>query len=130
MNLTMQQVIEFHTVYSIIKDQEMSVKLAYRLNQIEEICEKKSNFYEITMRDIITRYSEKDSDGNPVFLEDNKSVKIKSDSIAECTEKIQELAELEVEVPDISFTLEELGDIKLSLTEVKALMPFIKENKE
>lgn len=130
MILTMQQVMEFHTVYSTIKDQEMSVKLAYRLNQIEEICEKKVNFYEIKMRDIITRYSEKDNDGNPVFLEDNKSVKIKPETVTECTEKIQELSELEVETPDIAFTLEELGEIKLSITDVKALMPFIKENKE
>lgn len=127
MVLKMQQVIEFHTLYSTIKEQEMSVKLAYRLNQIEEICEKKANFYEIKMRDIITRYSEKDKDGNPVFLEDNKSVKINPEFIGECTEKIQELAELEIELPDISFTLENLEALKLSVSEVKALMPFIKE---
>jgi hypothetical protein len=127
MILKMQQVIEFHTVYSKIKEQEMPVKLAYRLNQIEEICEKKANFYEITMRDIIARYSEKDNEGNPVFLEGNNSVKIKPEFINECTEKIQELSELEVELPDISFTLDSLEALKLSALEVKALMHFIKE---
>lgn len=127
MILKMQQVVEFHTTYSKIKEQEMSVKLAYRLNQIEEICEKKNSFYEITMRDIITRYSEKDGDGNPVTLAAINSIKIKSEFIDECAKEIQELAELEVELPDITFTLDNLESLKLSASEVKALMPFIKE---
>lgn len=127
MDLKISQVMEFHSVYSTLKEQEMPLKLAYRLNQIEDICEKKVVFYETKMRDIITRYSEKDSDGNPVFLEDNKSIKIKPECIQECTGKIQELAELEVELPDVKFTLNELGELKLSVLEVKALMPFIDE---
>lgn len=127
MDLKISQVMEFHSVYSTLKEQEMPLKLAYRLNQIEDICEKKVVFYETKMRDIITRYSEKDSNGNPIFLEDNKSIKIKPDCIQECTEKIQELAELEVELPDIKFTLDQLGELKLSVLEVKALMPFIDE---
>lgn len=127
MDLKISQVMEFHSVYSTLKEQEMPLKLAYRLNQIEDICEKKVVFYETKMRDIITRYCEKDSDGNPIFLEDNKSIKIKPECIQECTEKIQELAELDVELPDIKFTLDQLGELKLSVLEVKALMPFIDE---
>lgn len=127
MNLKISQVMEFHTVYSTLKEQEMPIKLAYRLNQIEEICEKKVVFYETKMRDIITRYSEKDNDGNPVFLEDNKSIKISPEHVQECTKKIQELAELDVDLPDIKFTLDQLGELKLSVLEVKALMPFIDE---
>lgn len=130
MVLKISQAIEFHNVYSIIKEQAMPIKIAYRLNQIEQECEKKNNFYEITMKDIISRYSEKDNEGNPVILEDGKSIKIKSESIEDCSKDIQELSELEVELPDISFTLDELEILKLSLIEVKALMPFIKENKE
>lgn len=127
MNLKISQVMEFHAVYSTLKEQEMPIKLAYRLNQIEEICEKKVIFYETKMRDIITRYSEKDNDGNPVFLEDNKSIKILPEHVQECTEKIQELAELDVDLPDIKFTLDQLDELKLSVLEVKALMPFIDE---
>lgn len=127
MDLKISQVMEFHSVYATLKEQEMPIKLAYRLNQIEDVCEKKVVFYETRMRDIITRYSEKDTDGNPVLLEDNKSIKIKPEYIQECTEKIQELAELDVELPDIKFTLDQLGELKLSVLEVKALMPFINE---
>lgn len=127
MNLKISQVMEFHTVYSTLKEQEMPIKLAYRLNQIEEICEKNVVFYETKMRDIITRYSEKDNDGNPVFLEDNKSIKISPEHVQECTEKIQELTELDVDLPDIKFTLDQLDELKLSVLEVKALMPFIDE---
>lgn len=127
MNLKISQVMEFHAVYSTLKEQEMPIKLAYRLNQIEEICEKKVVFYETKMRDIITRYSEKDNDGKPVFLEDNKSIKISPEHVQECTEKIQELAELDVDLPDIKFTLDQLDELKLSISEVKALMPFINE---
>lgn len=127
MDLKISQVMEFHSVYSTLKEQDMPIKLAYRLNQIEDICEKKVMFYEAKMRDIIAKYSEKDNDGNPVFLEDNKSIKIKADCVQECTERIQELAELDVELPDIKFTLDQLGELKLSVTEVKALMPFISE---
>lgn len=127
MTITMSDAMQFHGFYKTIGEKKMPLKVAYKLNTVETEIEKKLAFYEATMKDIISKYAEKDADGNPVVLEDGNSIKIKQESIPQCQTEINELSDLEVEISDIKFTLNELEGIELKLQEIKNLMPFIKE---
>ena len=125
--MQLSKVVEFHNLYSTLKEKEMPVLVAYKLNQIEDVCEKNNKFFEEKTRDIINKYAEKDSDGKPLFTEDQKSVRIQQDFIDTCVKELQELSEIDVDVPDIKININDLNDIKITVAEMGALMPFIKD---
>lgn len=125
--MQLSKVVEFHNLYSTLKEKEMPVLVAYKLNQIEDVCEKNNKFFEEKTRDIINKYAEKDSDGKPLFTEDQKSVRIQQDFIDTCVKELQELSEIDVDVPDIKIDINDLNDIKITVAEMSALMPFIKD---
>ena len=125
--MQLSKVVEFHNLYSTLREKEMPVLVAYKLNQIEDVCEKNNKFFEEKTRDIINKYAEKDSDGKPLFTEDQKSVRIQQDFIDTCVKELQELSEIDVDVPDIKIDINDLNDIKITVAEMGALMPFIKD---
>ena len=125
--MQLSKVVEFHNLYSTLKEKEMPVLVAYKLNQIEDVCDKNNKFFEEKTRDIINKYAEKDSDGKPLFTEDQKSVRIQQDFIDTCVKELQELSEIDVDVPDIKIDINDLNDIKITVAEMGALMPFIKD---
>ena len=125
--MQLSKVVEFHNLYSTLKEKEMPVLVAYKLNQIEDVCEKNNKFFEEKTRNIINKYAEKDSDGKPLFTEDQKSVRIQRDFIDTCVKELQELSEIDVDVPDIKIDINDLNDIKITVAEMGALMPFIKD---
>ena len=125
--MQLSKVVEFHNLYSTLKEKEMPVLVAYKLNQIEDVCEKNNKFFEEKTRNIINKYAEKDSDGKPLFTEDQKSVRIQQDFIDTCVKELQELSEIDVDVPDIKIDINDLNDIKITVAEMGALMPFIKD---
>jgi hypothetical protein len=45
----------------------------------------------------------------------------------ECRQKIAELENLDVELPDIKFSVEEFADTTLSLDELQPILPFIED---
>jgi hypothetical protein len=44
-----------------------------------------------------------------------------------CQQAIIELENLEIEIPDIRFSIDELGEISLSPEEFESILPFIQE---
>lgn len=105
---------------------DLSVKTVYKVVKFFEVVEKEANFYREEIIKILNQYAERDDEGKIVVTENGQNVKIKEDCIAECEEKMRELAELDVEKPKVVFTLEELPD-GLSVQELSYLMPFIEE---
>ena len=69
-------------------------------------------------------YFERDKQGNPI--QESGGIKIKSDLISECNQKINEINETEITVPDLYFNLEELEPLNLTLDELELLEPFVK----
>lgn len=69
-------------------------------------------------------YFDKDEAGNPIW--EGGGIKIKTELIDECNQKIKEINETEITIPDIYLTLEELEPLNLTLDELELLEPFIK----
>ena len=104
----------------------MSIKTAYKLNKLIKKIEEENNFYNIKFHEIIEQYAEKNDQGEYQYIDEN-SIKIKEGKEQECYKKVSELQNLEIETPNITFSIEELGDINLTIDTVNMLMPFIEE---
>lgn len=124
--MKMYEILDFSKVYNSIKDEKMSIKTAYKLNKLIKKIEEENNFYNIKFHEIIEQYAEKDEQGEYQYIDEN-SIKIKEGKEQECYKKVSELQNLEIETPNITFSIEELGDINLTIDTVNMLMPFIEE---
>lgn len=120
------EILDFSKVYNSIKDEKMSIKTAYKLNKLIKKIEEENNFYNIKFHEIIEQYAEKNDQGEYQYIDEN-SIKIKEGKEQECYKKVSELQNLEIETPNITFSIEELGDINLTIDTVNMLMPFIEE---
>lgn len=126
MTISLEQAVQFNSLYKELREKEMPVKIAYRLNTIQSECEKKVSFFETSMGQIIQKYGKKDENGEIERTEDG-NYKIEQEKLSECSAEIQELYNLEVDLPDYKFSLDDLEFLKLSLAQIGILMPFIKE---
>lgn len=124
--MKMYEILDFSKVYNSIKDEKMSIKTAYKLNKLIKKIEEENNFYNIKFHEIIEQYAEKNDQGEYQYIDEN-SIKIKKGKEQECYKKVSELQNLEIETPNITFSIEELGDINLTIDTVNMLMPFIEE---
>ena len=97
-----------------IAEKPMKVSLAGKFLRLSDDLQKENNYIDKQRRDIILRHAEKNENGNPV-IEDN-NVRIKKDEIEQTQIELNELSELEVEIPDRMITEEELEDSNLQLT--------------
>lgn len=127
MDLTMAQGLELQELLNRIKNEKISIKTAYKFNKIIDILEKELNFYNKQLSKIIDKYALKDEKGQPVLSKDKTSVQIKEDKIEDCQREMNELSTITFNVNDISFTLEELENINLTILETRVLMPLIEE---
>lgn len=128
MEITMQEVLELQPIYQIVKSKILPMKTSYKLAQLFKIIQEKFDFYQTQINLIITEYGEKDENGEYVQTE-NDGIKIKPDKIVECQEKVNELSSLKIEVPNITFTFEELEPLELTLEQFMFLIKFCTEEK-
>jgi hypothetical protein len=123
----MYEVIEFTNLYENIKDSKMSLKTAYKFSRLMQQLEKEINFYQTEFAKILQSYAKKDSEGNFLISDDGDSVEIIPGKELECNTKILELRSLEVEVKDITFKLQELDDLQLTISELSCILSLIEE---
>ena len=127
MTLKMYQITDFPSVFEKVKAQKLPFKTAYRLTLLAQEIEKHINFYQEKFREVIAEYSQKDENGNPVPTDDGQGVKLLEGKTQEAYDKVNELRELEVELPDVKLSPDAFGDVELTPLEMNVIMPFIGE---
>ena len=127
MTLKMYQIIDFPAFFEKVKNQKMSFKTSYRLTLLTNKVQEHINYYQEQFHNLILEYSKKDENGNPVPTEDGQGVLLKEETMGEAYAKLDELRELDVELPDAKFSPDDFGDVELSPTEMMIVMPFIAE---
>ena len=127
MTLKMYSIIDFPSFFEKVKSQPLPFKTSYRLTLLASEIEKHLNFYQENFRKILTEYGQKDENGNLVQTDDGQGIKIIEGKIDECNAKVIELRDLDVELPDTKFSIDDFGDIALTPMEVYIIKPFIEE---
>ena len=106
--------------------EKLTPRFSYKLMKFISKIETEERFFNERMRDIINKYGERDENGNLIPLDNG--IKIKDGTVLECNQEISELESVEVEAPDMKFTLDELAEIKLSVQDMFLLSEFIQED--
>lgn len=120
------KLLQTQAVCDKLKNIKMPVKTAYRISKLQEAMKKEIEFYQEQYKKIVEEYAEKDEQGNYKVLNEN-NIKIQPDKIDEAASAINELQQLEAELPDISFSLADFDNIEITPEEMSGLVDFIKE---
>lgn len=107
------------------KDKQFNINTQYKMLLIKKKIKEDFDLIEEQYQLLLNLYGEKSEDGNFIKTEDG-GIKIKESYQNECYEKIKEFNQLEVSIPDIYFTIEELEPLNLTFFELEVLEPFIK----
>ena len=105
---------------------KISSKLAYKIMKFCKAVAAEEEFYNTKRSELINTYAEKSEDGQIATSADGM-IRIIPDKIDEANAALQELNSLEVDVPNIKFTLDELEGLDLSVADMYALDAFIEE---
>jgi hypothetical protein len=125
MNIKIHQLADFPSLFEKLKSQKLTFKTSYRLTLLAKEIEKHITFYQESFRDLIIEYSKKDENGNPIHTDDGQGVKLVEETMVEAHQRLNELQDLDVELPDYKFSPDDFGDIELTLLEMNVLLPFI-----
>lgn len=107
-----------------IRDKSFSIKTQYKFLKLAKALDSELIIINEQKQRLIEKYVQTDENGEYIVNEDDGLV-IKDDLVQEFQQKLLELDEMEIELPDLTFTLEELEDLKLSLQEIFYLEKFI-----
>jgi hypothetical protein len=127
MTLKMYQIVDLPPFLEKVKSQKLPFKTSYRLAMFMQEVQKHIDFYQENFRNLLIEYSQKDEQGNPKPTEDGQGVLLVEETMNEAYTKLAELRDLDVELPDTKFSVDDFGSIELSPEEMMVIMPFIAE---
>ena len=125
MTIKMYQLVDFPVFFKKLKSQKLPFKTSYRLTLLATEVQKHIDFYQESFRNLLQEYGKKDENGNLMPTEDGQGVLLIEETMNEAYQKLAELRELDVELPDTKFSVDDFGDIEMSPEEMIIVMPFI-----
>lgn len=108
-----------------IKSKNFSIETQYKFLKINQAVIAELEIFAQQKDYLIQTYGEIDEQGKVIMLEDGR-IKIKNECLEECAAKIREINDMQVTIPDLYFSLDELEPLGLTLGELMLLEPFIK----
>lgn len=124
--MKMYEVLALQSFYTSVQDKKMPIKTTYKLSRLASRVEKEIEFYSKEFAKIVDAYALKEN-GELVYSEDMTSIKIIPGKEDECSDKIMELKDLEVDLSDFEFSLEEFENLELTLAEMSSILPLVKD---
>lgn len=118
--------IDAAKIFSQFAQTKISSKLAYKIMKFCKSVATEEEFYNMKRNEIIDTYATKDENGQ-IVTDDNGMIVIIKDRIADANKAMNDLNNIEVDVPNIKFTLDELDSLELSVAEMFTLDAFIEE---
>lgn len=113
-------------VFNQVAQMKISSKLAYKIMKFCKGVATEEEFYNTKRAEIIQKYAIKDENGQ-IVVSDTGMASFVPDKIDEANSAMRELNNIEVDVPNIKFTIAELDELKLSVADMFVLDAFIEE---
>ncbi len=124
--MKMYEILELPNLYNSIKDAKLPLKTTYKFARLMRRVEEELSFYQTKFSEIVKEYGVTEN-GQLKISPDGNSIAIIPGKENECNMKIQELRNLEIEISGITFTIEELAGLDISISEMASLMSLIEE---
>lgn len=125
MTLKMYAITDFPAFYTKVKSQKLPFKTSYKIALLSNEIQKHIDFYQESFRNLLMEYGKKDESGNVKPTDDGQGVLLKEETMNEAYTKLAELRELDVELPDTKFSLDDFDNVEISPEEMMIIMPFI-----
>ena len=124
--MKMYEVLELQNLYNSISHIKMPLKTTYKFARLMRRAEEEINFYQTKFNEIVEEYGVKEN-GEYKLSSDGSSIVIIPGKEAECNIKLTELRLLDIPIKDITFTIEELEGIDISVQELSCIMSLIED---
>lgn len=121
--MNIKSLMNVKSIFTQLSHVKLPSQCAYKIMKFCKSIEVEEEFYYQKKNEIIDMYAEKDANGNLIINDDR--VKIIEDKLQDANAAMQELNNMEVEAPNIKFSLAELDGLKLSVSDMYALDDFI-----
>lgn len=118
-------ITNFSSFFTKVKSQKLPFKTSYKLTLLAQEIQKHVDFYQEQFRNLIMEYSKKDEQGNPLPTKDGQGVLLAEETMSEAYAKLSELHDIDVELPDTKFSVDDFDKVELSPEEMLVIMPFI-----
>ena len=119
------EILKARKAIASIYTDKISAKLAYKFTKFLKETDTEEKFYREKLQSIMRVCGEKDKHGN--LIEADGGIKVKDSEKDKCITLIMELEATDVDAPSTIFSIDELGDIRISTEDMIALFAFIKE---
>ena len=124
--------IIFNALQTIMElaEKPMKVSLAGKFLRLSDDLQKESSYIDKQRREILMKYGEKDENGE--LIVENGNVKLLEGTVDLAQNDLNELSDLEVEIPDRMITEEDLeaSDLQLTLTQLGKIREFFHKDEE
>ena len=124
--MKMYEVLDLQVLYNSIANVKLPLKTTYKFTRLMKRAEEEIAFYQEKFREIVEEYGVKE-DGEYKLTPDGMSIVIVPGKEAECNNKLAELRNLDVSIEGITFTIDELEGIDVSIQELSCLMSLIED---
>jgi hypothetical protein len=124
--MKMYEILDLQTLYNSIANTKLPLKTTYKFTRLMKRAEEEISFYQERFREIIEEYGVKEN-GEYKLTEDGQSILIIPGKEIECNNKLAELRNLDVLIENITFSIEELEVLNVSISELSCLMPLIED---
>lgn len=124
--MKMWEILDLQSLYQTIANVKLPLKTTYKFARLMRRAEEEITFYQTKFREIVEEYGVKEN-GEYKLTDDGLSVVIISGKEMECNQKLTELRNLDVSIEGITFTIDELEGIDVSIQELSCLMSLIED---
>lgn len=124
--MKMYEILELPNLYESIANMKLSLKTSYKFNRLMRRAEEEIAFYQQKFKEIVDEYGVKEN-GEYKFTPDGSSVLIIPGKESECNEKLIELRNLDIPITNITFSIDELDGLDVSISQLNCLMSLIEE---
>lgn len=108
-----------------LSSKQFSIQTQYKFLKLNKALAEELEIYH-KQRAGLQRFFELDENGQPIISEDG-GIRVQIDKVDELNQAIEEIDSVEIQIPDLYFSLDELENLGLTLGELEVLEPFIKE---
>lgn len=121
------KIINAKRAFSNYLDAKLSPAVAYKIMKLVRAADAEESFYQKELLKIVEQYGLRNDDGSFATSSDG-NILLVEETVEECRKKVDELDALDIDFPDIHFSLDELSKLSMTVREVDAISAFISDD--
>lgn len=124
-----KDIVNSTEIFSMLSQKKLNMRMAYQLAKIIKEVQKEFELFQETRMKLINEYAERDENGQ-LKVDENNNFTIPKEKIQDFQKELNDLLEMQVELPINEINLEELKNIEFTPMELIKIEKFINIGQE